>query len=124
MKITERKLRNIIREVITDMDTGRSRGGGDNSYAPPPAPSEEEVRSVLQPVSDVIMELVNNSEEGMEWTFHIDDYIKLFQQKGKYISLYSYALDWLDNEGVIELEGSSGYYQIVDPEFFQVINIK
>ena len=119
MKITKSRLRRIIKEVITDVDTGLSRGV--ESYAPPPAPTEEEVRSVLHAVSEVIMELINNEEE-FEWTFHIDDYINLFQQRGQYRSIYSYALDWLDNEGIIKLEGSSGYYHVTDPEFLQVVN--
>jgi len=127
MKITKKQLRRIIKEAITDIDTGRSRGGSGDSYAPPPSPTEEEVREVLSIVVPAIKRAIDILDA--EWEedaagdrFHIDDYIDILRAERNYESIFSYALDYLDNEGIISLEGSSGYYVVVDQSFFQMPN--
>ncbi len=127
MKFKKNKLRSIIREVITDIDTGRSSGGGEDSYAPPPSPTEEEVREVLPIVIPAIERAIDIldaewDDDGTGDRFHIDDYIDILRAERNYESIFSYALDYLDNEGIISLEGSSGYYVVVDQSFFQMPN--
>ena len=120
MKITKFKLKKLIREVLTDIDTGLSRGSGESSSSSYSSPTEEDIKNNLS----VIIQAINSvsDDENGYLAFHIDDYISFLQENQPYLPVYSYALDYLDQKGIIQLEGSSGWYYIEKPEFFVTVN--